>query len=498
MHRRCGWLLLAVALSAPAARAADGAAPGVVVWLEPSLPSPDAQARVGHLTDGATAYAWGDYAFAPTPETDADDKRIGTVTGAVEIALSRWNDFDVEAGIAVQLARSVDPVSLVRSEADRAALLHALLLEGAATTRAFPEQRFATMEEAGPLRTEVDHHAVPRAWVDAIAIAPDAVWTRADLDDAAALTALQALQAELRALPRARLSIPGRPPGVSLVVDGKAVPADVEVVELLPGHHYVHALAGTRVAGRAELDLDAGQAASFPMQVTDQTLVEAHAAVLAGQRELPAALTAALESYRSVGGHTARLYLAVMDDKGRPQVTPYAGGAELVRPRPFTAMFAGDVGGGVVISDALDLHTGATTTALVAGPHLGVQMGIYNALLLGGASVYLAPTESFVWKADQNPNVAPVAILPYGGIGAYLPRPTSGLPLAQAAITYGALLPGSRGFGVTLGCGIPTQRDGAWTRITVDGYRGQEGSTSSAPDRITWAAILRVGFERLL
>ena len=495
---RARWLLLCAALASGSARAEEGAAPGVVVWLEASPPAVKIQADVDRLTDHATPFAWGDYAFTRTPATDADQGLLTAVGAAVDSARKRWNDFDVEQGIAAQIGIAVDAVSLVRSADDRDALVRALLLDGLAASRAFPEQRFATMEEAAPFRAQLSGQAVPRAWLDALALDPDHGWTRADLDDGAGLAALLALQAEVRGQPRAHLTIPGHPPGVTLVVDGMPIADDAALIELVPGHHYVHAIAGTRIAGRAELDLDPGQSSSFPMLVTDQVLTDGKAAVLADRRDLPAPLTAALESYRTVEGHSARVYLAAMDTDGRPHLVPYAGGATLTRPKPLSALVAADLGGGMVVSNAFDQHPGQSATALVAGPHLGLQIGVYNAFVLGGASLYVAPKERFVWKADQNPNVAPAAVLPYGGIGAYLPRPTSGTPLAQVAATYGALLPGSRGFGLMVGCGIPVQRDGTWVRISMDGYRGREGSSSSAPDTTTWAALLRVGFERLL
>lgn len=480
---------------------AEAPAPGVIVWMEPTLPGADVAAKASRLTDGASPYAWGDFAFARTEETEADRARLLAVTTAVETGRKRWLEFDVEKGIAQQINTAVDTVEILRDDFDRNTVVEALLMSGLATQSAFPESRFGLVEEAAPFRAMIAARAVQRAWVDALALEPDATWTRKEVDSATGLAAILALQNDLRSLPRAVVTLPERPKGVTLYVDGRPTAEDATQVELFPGKHYLHAMVGGRLAGRARVNLEPGQSTAFPLMVGAPALAEAHSKVLAGDPTLPESVMSAVAWYRTVGGRTSRLYLGALDENGKPHILPFAGGAELVRPKPVTVLLAGDIAGGFVLSEAFDGRDGERVTAPAFGPHLGLQLGIYNFLLMGGATAYVTPTERMVWafaEGDGTDTLAPIYARPYVGAGVYLPRPTSRVPLLQIAGTYGWFLPGSSGFGAMLGCGIPVKADGTWIRISLDGSTGTQGPAWPAPGTATWTGLLRIGFERKL
>lgn len=483
-------------LAAPAH--ADAPAPGVILWVTPSLPGPDVSGKAARLTDGATPYAWGDYAFARGEETEGDRARLLAVGTAMDTAKKRWNDFDVEEGIAQQINTAVDGVEILRSDDDRRAVVQALLLSGLASQKAFPESRFGLLEAAAPFRAMVAARAVQRAWVDALALEPDTVWTRKEVDDATGLAGLLALQNDLRSLPKAKLALPPRPKGVTLYVDGRALADDLTSLDLPLGHHFLHAMVGTRLAGRAEVTLEAGQAATFPMAVDEATLRDARTKVLAEDPGVPDALMAAIGYYRTVGGRPSRLFLGAIDDNGKAHILPFAGGAALVRPKPFSALLAGDIDGGFLLSSAFSENEGTRVTAPAFGPNLSLQLGVYNAMVLGGASMYITPGRAMAWNASSDPTIAPVYVRPYVGIGAYFPRPTARMPLLQAAVTYGWFLPGSSGIGGMFGCGIPVKQEGTWIRISVDAYSGVQGPGQVETGSKTVAGSLRIGFERKL
>lgn len=493
-------VLLATLVSS-SALAAEPAAPGVLVWMEAAAPADDVAARADRLTGGASPYTWGDFAFARGEETEADRARLLGVSTAVEAARKKWLEFDVELGIARQIDAAVDAVELLPSEADRDAVVAASLLSGLAVHRAIPESRFATAEEAAPFRAMIAARAAPAAWLRALALAPDRVWTRAEVDDAAGLAALLALREELRALPPATLVLPERPAGVVLVVDGAPVPEGATELALLPGRHYLHVRAGDRVAGRARVELVSGQRADFPIVVDAPTLAEARERVLAGDPVLPEPVMEAVAPLRTVGGAPARLFFGALDERGRPELLAVAGGATLARPKPFTALLAGDLGGGVIRSSAFEKEGGAEAVAPTFGPHLGLQLGVYNFVVLGGASAYVTPSQRVTWAqgdTDAEDVAAPVLARPYVGVGAYLPQPTDGKLLLQLSGTYGWLLPGSSGFGGSFALGLPTRQESTWFRVSVDGHVGVQGPGEVAEGTPTWVGIARIGFARKL
>lgn len=495
-------LTLPLLLTAQAAEPGAGPLPpAVVVWLEPELPGMEAQGRAARLAGGtATHLAWADLALTPGDWSEEDRTRLLAVQSAVDTGKKRWNDFDVELGIAQQIGIAVDNVSLVRDADDRKALAEALVWSGAAALRNWPEARFPVADDAAPFRTMVNARAVPQAFVDALALEPDRSWTRQDIDDAATVALLQTLASELKALPAASLQVGALPPGVELVVDGRPVPPGTAEVPLLPGRHYLHARRGTVLAGRTELVVAAGQQVSYPLRVSGEQLAAAKATAAEGSTALAPELTGAIQPLSTVKGQAARVYLGTVDDKGRATVVPYAGGAELIRPKPVSFLLTGDVGPGLLTSQGFAGAVGSETRAVAFGGNLGAELGIYNFAILGGSTLYITPTQRMKYANPDGTanNETPAYLRPYGGFGVYLPRPRGGAPLFLLGATYGTLLPGSNGFGGHLAAGIPVSGAGSWVRLSLDLYAGAQQAGFPAAGTTTRAGMFRIGFARKL
>ncbi len=493
-------LLFALAAPAYAAKAEGPLPPAVVVWLDPAIPANELQGKAHRLTGGGADLGWVDLALTPGDWTEDDRLKTLAVDAAYETGRKRWDDFDVEQGIAQQIQIAADSVSVLRNEADRESLRKALALSGTAAAKAFPEAKFGTAEEAATFRTMVAARAVPKALVDAIALDPEHVWSRDEVGDGLGFAILTQLAEDLRAEPRATLAVGERPPGAVMVVDGRPLEASVTQIDLWPGTHYVHALVGNTIAGRVRLTVSAGQNAVYPLAVGAADLAEARTRMLGGDVAFTGPVATGIEALSTVRGQKARVYVAALDDKGRPQVVPYSGGAELMRPNPISVLLTGDLGIGLVRTQAFKDTNENYVSAPAPTGNLGVEFGVYNFAVLGGATLFLTPTQRMTFaNGDNTENVdTPAYFRPYGGIGVYIPRPTPGVPLILVGANYGALLPGSSGFGGLVSVGVPMKGDGTWVRFLLDVYAGSQEAGYPGAGSTTYGLSLRVGFGQKL
>lgn len=493
-------LLLSASL-ALAAKAEGPPAPAVVVWVEPSIPPNEVQSRGSHLTGGpATHYSWADLALAPGDWTEDDRLKVLAVDSAYETGKKRWDEFDVEQGIAQQLQIAVESVSVLRDDADRKALLRALVMSGTAAAKAFPENKFATADDAASFRTMVSARAVPRALQDALALDAEHVWTRDEVGDGIGYAILSKLQEEVKAAPRAKLLVGEHPPETTLVVDGRVIDATTMELELLPGRHYVHAMIGNKIAGRTEITLEPGQIARYPLNVSAADLTAARTMLMDGNVQFTGPVATAIEALATVRGQKARVYVGALNEKGRPIVYPYSGGAEIERPNPFAVVLTGDLGGGFIRSAGFLKRNENAFSAGTVGGNLGITVSVYNVALIGGATLFITPTERMQYaNADNSDNKdTPAYFRPHGGLGVYLPRPTAGVPNLLLGATYGAFFPGSSGPGGMLAFGVPMRGDGAWLRFVLDFYRGTQAAGYPGEGTGTYMFNFRVGFGRKL
>jgi hypothetical protein len=285
-----------------------------------------------------------------------------------------------------------------------------------------------------------------------------------------------------------------------VVVDGRPLAAGTKEVPLEPGHHYVHAMVGGQVAGRQELDVAPGETERFRAFVPNEELTQARTRILALSSQMPEHFGKVAKAAGEKVGPDAPVYLAAVDDKGNPQIVAFANAGAIDRRKPVTVILAGDIGGGVVVSPAFSHTPGESVTAMAFGGNLGFEVGIYNAVIFGGTSLDLTPTEQMKYANDaMTENVETSAYFrPHGGIGVYLPRPSKDKPLLMLGGDYGWMSPGSLGFGARISLGVPVTGDGTWIRFVLDGFRGTEMAGFPDEGQTDWSAALRLGFGRLL
>lgn len=466
------------------------------MWALPAAPAEDVRAKADRLTGGSAAHrAWPDIAWSATPWSKDDQARLDAVTKAATEARARWDAFDVELTLARQLDGALAPVEVIRDDADRARLVDALLLQGSAVVRAVPEAAFPVAESVADWRRPLGDLLAPAPLLDVVAMEPDRAWTRADVPDALTLRWILDLQRRQRAATAATLSVEVLPVGASLVVDGRTVAGTR--VSLPAGHHHVHVLAGGVVHGRRELDLAPGSDTVLDPFVSRAELDDAATRVAAGSRDVPDDVGRAAQALARSSTPPARTYLAALDASGKPVLVGYANGASVEVVRPVTVLLTGEVGGGVVISPGFDGHLGETDyTAPAFGGALGVELGIYNALILAQVDLALTPTEQMKFaNAAETENIPTNAyVRPRGGLGVYLLRPRKGIPTLQLAGTYGWMSPGALGPGAALSFGVPLRGEGSWLRFTLDGFRGVQMEGFPGEGSPTWFGALRVGF----
>lgn len=487
-------------LTASLALAAEGSGRGTIVWMQPDLPSEEDRKKAEKVIGYAAVHAaWSDIAFPAAPFGKEDEARLAAVDRARADAKQKWEEFDAEKEIAAGLGTALSKIDVLRDESDRKMVTGALLLQGAAALRIVPESDFATAEAVATYRVFVGSTALVRPYAEALALEPEGVWTREDVQDNSALTRLGADREAAGAQARAKLDLAALPAGVSLVVDGRPVPAGTTSLELPPGRHYVHALVGGQIAGRRVLDVAAGAAQSFEPVVSRGELDEARARVLEGSKDVPPDVAAGIPAVATRNGLLTPTFLATLDDKGRVEVLPYTGGAAFVKKSPVAVLLAGSVGGTFLESSAFVDTKGTPTTALGVGGNLGAEVGIYNLAVYGGTSLLLTPGAQMRYRApDDSSDIDTNAyFLPYGGLGVYLPRPDQKKFLALIGAHYGWMSPGANGFGARVSIGIPAG-DGTWFRVDLDGMRTTQLPGFHAEGTPNLYAGLRVGFARKL
>jgi hypothetical protein len=496
--------MLAAFLLSAAAQAAAPVSPAMVVWMLPAPPAEEVRKLAERETGPAQHRAWADIALSPEPASGADEQRAAALQTVLAEGKERWDEFEGEAGVARALAAAVEPLAVLRTEADRNQLVTALLWEGAGITRGYPEALFPSLQDTAPFRVTVAGRSVVRPWVDAIALEPKRVFTRADFPDGQSFAKVQALQSELGLLPRGHLTVDVLPPDCVVVLDGVPVPEGTRDVELAPGHHYAHVLVHGVVAERTEFDAAPNDTVPLRSLVSPEELASASSAVLAGSADVPPDVAAGARSAAAHEPNSPRVFLGSVDDKGKPHVVAFAGGAVITKKRPVTFLFVGELGGGVLESSGFAGQKGKSQLTYQFGGSLGFELGIYNAAIFGSGDLALSPSVQMPYSLEgastpEDNQETSAFFRPNGGIGVYLPRPLPGKVFFLLAGDYGWFSPASMGPGVKLSVGIPLQGDGnTWLRITLDAYRGTQMEGFLGEGTPTSLASLRIGFGSLL
>lgn len=500
-----GLVCLVAAWVGAAQAAPPPVAPAVVAWMQPAPPAEEVRAKVQRLTGGAASHvAWAELALEPRSASAGDLAAYTSLAQSLTDTAGRWTEFDAEAAIARALDANVQPIEVVRTDADRELLIRALLAEGAGITRPYPVSLFNSLQETAPFLAQIANRKVVKAWLDALALDPRRALVRAEFPDGQSFQVVKTLQEELLLLPRGKLAVDAVPAGFTAVIDGRAMATAEAEYELAPGHHYAHLVRDGAISNAVEFDLAPGGKAALSVRVSADELTAARARVLAGSTDLGPDVASGLRQLGERTKPAPRVFVAALDDTGKPVMLAYGGGAVITKVRPVTAMFTGDLGGGLLQSTSFAGAYGQEVVAPVGGGDLGFELGIYNAAIQVGGSMLLVPTAQFAYGIDGATTPAENEFTSalfngHGGLGVYLPRPQAGKVYFLLAGTYGWLSPGALGFGAQLATGIPMKGDGkTWLRVSLAGMRGEQLPGFPEEGSPTSALLLRLGFASLL
>lgn len=466
---------------------------GIVVWLDQDLPDEKVQKRANARTGGTKHVAGWDVMFPPMPPSDADQAAIEALQDTVAAGKRRWNDFEVEYGIATELETAIDGVTVIRNERDLTELVEALLFQGAAVQVAFEPDEMRDGERAEPFRIDRTGGVANRPWSDALALYPERDPLPSDLADGATFPVLQDETPRLRDQPEGTLVFPPRGPADVFVVDGSPLANDTASVDLLPGRHLVHLLRdGKRVSGRRVVRVESNRETMLEPHVSREQLEKARKRVLSDTTTgFPDDVRTSLEKLSAVYG--GAVFVAAQD-ANRVVVLPWGHGAELLQQRKVTFVGAGELGGVLLSSPVFDGANGRSAVAPGLEGSLGFELGFYNAVVLAGADLALTPGKTITYAngaGTANVDTSTFAH-PYAGLGAYLLRPTGRRATAMIAGHYAWLYPAHHGFGGRFTLGVPFEADGGtWLRFTAGATAA--GDTSWDTGQPMVAAFLRTG-----
>lgn len=271
-------LLLVSALSATAQA-------GTAVWLE-GTPSPS-------LTPDDTARLPAQVAAAPV-FGESDTAAVRTLASEVQACRPLLDEFDGELAILRRIEGALDGVEVVRP-ADVDLVWQALVLQGLAVHRYFPDRTVAEASSAAAVRT-VGGAAENRPWLDAIALDSARLPSEAELPDPDARIAYQELRARVLLQPPATVELTGLPDGAVLLVDGGAVGGSR--AQLVPGRHRLTVEVEGRIHLRERLELDPGATASVPYRAVARELAAVAPSLRAarGAVALPVAVVQTLDT----------------------------------------------------------------------------------------------------------------------------------------------------------------------------------------------------------
>ncbi len=454
--------------------ASDATAQSLTIWLDSTVPGEKAITKADNLTGGSGRHmAHVDLAFPPQAVTEDDDKKYEALRTAVADGKNRWDEFEVELPIASEIEGVLFTIDVVRDKRDLQDVVDARLFQGAAASKAFEPKEFLEDERALPFRAQLPGMRVNNPWLQAMALDRNREFTKADVADGSAFPELQGQQETILKLEDGEIDLSAIPTGAQVVIDGRIVAEDILKYPVRPGDHYIHVLRNNTVSGRSLVPVAPGESVEVPLAVSSSELDQARAKVLTGTTTgLPKSVKKAIDTL--MRHYKGSVFLAAIDhDKNKIEVLPYARDASLVAQRPITVVASGEIGGGAIVSEIFKDEIGQTVTAPAVHAGLQVEVGIYYGAIIVGSDLAFAPDRTVsvargVPDPDEGNFDFPILPAPYGGLGAYILRPTGDTPTLLIAGTYGWNYPAHMAFGGRVAFGIPID-DGTWFRISVGG-----------------------------
>jgi hypothetical protein len=464
-------LVMAISLSALAA--APAAAAPVTVWFDPELPDPSVLERADNKTGGTAHVSVRTLLYPTTPEVPQDASNLEDLREAIANGLDRWDEFEVELPVAEDLGMTLDAVSLIRDREDLQVVFDALVFQGAAVMRAFEPDEFPEAQKAERWRAPGAPASVPRAWVDATALARglgrDGL-ARQDFVDNNAWQDFQRVAGVLSALRPGTLTwdaVAGQ-----LVVDGRLADDQDGEIELAAGRHFVHLLRDGVVCARARVDVLPGEVTPLPAAATPAEIALARERVgLSESRGLPDSVNAVLKAMEAMDGGPVCLAVA---EGGRVAMAAYSPKCVLRDKQIFSAVLFGEVGGGVHVTELFEeTADGKGPTAPAASVGGGVELGFSYFVLGLGVDGIITPGRTIEARGASSENTASaVHASPWGGVGAYILRPTADTPTLAVLGEVNWNGPAHLGFGGRLAVGIPIDARRNWFRISAGATYG--------------------------
>lgn len=468
---------------------------GIVVWMNDAI-DPKLTDRADNKTGGTDHTTALDLAFPPQPDGADDEAAWEALRKAISDGKKRWNEFEVELQIAQDLGTAIEGITAVRSEADRERLIEALLFQGAAASIAFEPHDFIENADAEPYRIAKVGGAIVRPWADAIALDPDRAPTASDVADGASFPQLSSQLEDIKALEPGTLTFTPMGPGDERFVDGRKVEEDT--IELAPGLHWVHLMRDGRIAGRRVVRVESGKTVEHERYVTPDEVATARERVLNDTTTgFPESIQKGLTHLADLSG--GQVFVGAEED-GKMVVLPYAHGAALLKQRRVTLLGVGGVGGGLMISPIFDLADGENRLAPMVNGDLGFELGLLNAVVLGGVELAMTPGNTITHgKRNSDDNIDTSTYLqPYGGLGVYLLRPTGRKATLLLAGNYQWMHPAHHAVGGRFSLGLPFDQSGAaWLRVTAGGAGFPKSNWDEGDDATQMVKVfLRMGVAR--
>ena len=247
-------LILLSLLSGP------GLAGGTAVWLD-DVPDPLLTPDLHALTAAQVAPS--------VPWDTSDTRAIAALEETLSAVRPLKDELDGEPQILYRLDAALGSVEVMRPE-DRETVYRALVFQGYAADRLFQDS-LADDPAAAAYRTALGDRPSVRAWVDAVAMAPDRTPTAEEIPDEPQRLAYLELRAAALLQKPASLALEGLPEDAATLVDGLLV--DGDRVVLAPGRHRIHVAVDGVIALRRVIDVRAGDQLSLTWRATAEELV---------------------------------------------------------------------------------------------------------------------------------------------------------------------------------------------------------------------------------
>ena len=352
--------------------------------------------------------------------SDEDRAAVALLRQELEDVGPLVDEFDGELAIMSRLDAAVRDVHVLESDGDRELLYDALVFQGFAVHRYFQDQ-LATDPAAEPYRIDVNGTVTVKAWVDAVALDPDADPSPGMLPDEAQAVAFDEARAQIRLAPRA--SIYGEmPDGAALAVDGWPAEPGVRA-KVAPGYHRVTVVYDGKVVARTEGRVMSGE----DLDVVVGAMAEDVAALGAPLSEGPEAYAVPPAVGALLGGLDGPVHLVVPGDRKGPYVYVIEGQAatryvqEAAAPEEDLVLRVG-VGGGWMYDGGWYVDNyfegapsekstvNAATPMLTAGfelrPHRLVSVGAGADLAIPTGPYSTLPSGDQTLRARAHPHVA--------------------------------------------------------------------------------------------